>query len=125
MKIVFDSYAWIEYFLDTNKADIIEDYLTKEEVLTPSIVLLELSYKADKEGWNFKKHLNFIKLNSKIIGFNDDFVLSFGGIYNDIKKKIKGIGFVDIIVLTSALMNDAKILTGDKHFSGMKEAIVI
>ena len=125
MKIIFDTYAWIEYFKGSEKGKIVENYLENSEVLTPVIVLLELSYKAESEGWNLKKHLDFIKFKSEVVGINENFVLNFGNIYNNTKKKIKGIGFVDIVILTSALMNEAKILTGDKHFSGMKEAILI
>ncbi|MDO8467511.1 MAG: PIN domain-containing protein [Nanoarchaeota archaeon] len=125
MKLIFDTYAWMEYFEGSEKGKIVRKYLEDYEVLTPSVVLLELSYKADEEKWDFKKHLSFIKLNSRIIGFNDDFILSFGKVYNDTKKKVKGIGFTDIIILTSALVNEAKILTGDHHFSSFSEAVLL
>ncbi len=45
MKIVFDTYAWVEFFEGTRKGKIVNEYLENEEVLTPSIVLLELSYR--------------------------------------------------------------------------------
>ena len=125
MEIVFDTYAWMEYFLDTQNAGIVEDYLNKEAILTPSIVLLELSYKADREGWDFKRLLNFIKLNSKIIGLNDSFVLDFGKVYNKLKKEVKKIGITDIIIIHTAKMYNAKILTGDEHFSKIDCVIML
>lgn len=125
VKVVFDTYAWIEYFEGSKKGEIVKGYLEDSEVLTPVAVLLELSYKADRDGWDFKKHLNFIKLNSKIIGFNEEFILSFGNVYNRMKKRIKDFGLADAIVLNTANLHDAKILTGDKHFSGINEAIII
>ena len=67
MKIVFDTYAWIEYFEGTKKGEKVEEYLKNNEIITPAIVLLELSYKADKENWNCKEILNFIKIYSKIV----------------------------------------------------------
>ena len=70
MKTVFDTYAWIEFFEGTEKGKIVKKYLMENKVLTPSIVILELSYKADREGWDFKKHLNFIILHSEIFGFD-------------------------------------------------------
>ncbi len=125
MKIVFDTFAWIEYFQGTKKGERVRDYLENNEVLTPVVVLLELSYKADKEGWNFKKFLNFIKYKTEIVGINEEFVLNFGKLYNKIKKKSRGIGFADISILNAAKLNKAKILTGDPHFSNLKEGIML
>ena len=125
MAIVFDTYAWVEYFDGTKKGGIVGKYLEEEEVITPSIVLLELSYKSDKEGWDFNKYLNFIKTNSKIIGVNEKFILTFGRAYNNIKKQVKNIGITDIIIIHTAEMNDAKILTGDEHFEKTGKAIVL
>ncbi len=125
MKIVFDTYAWIEYFDGTVKGKKVAELLKTEEILTPLIVLLELSYKADKEGWNCVQVLNFVKSYSKIIGITEDFILGFGKLYNQIKKEIKEIGFADIIILNTALLNNAKILTGDQHFSKLNNSIML
>jgi len=125
MKIVFDTYAWIEFFEGTEKGKVVGKYLENEEVLTPSIVLLELSYRADQERWDFKKFFSFIKSNSKVIGLNEEFILSFGGIYNQMKKKIKNISMADVVILHTATMNDAKVLTGDEHFKKTEMAIML
>lgn len=125
MAIVFDTYAWIEYFNGTKKGAIVKEYLKREEVLTPMVVLLELSYKSNKEGWNFIKYLNFIKANSNVMGINEKFVLSFGQFYNRIKKQINKMGITDIIILHTAVLNEAKVLTGDKHFSKIKDTIIL
>ncbi len=125
MEIVFDTYAWIEYFNGTSKGKIVRKYLENNNIITPSIVLLELNYKADKEGWNFKKYYNFIKHKSEIIGMNENFIFSFGKFYNKTKSKIRKIGITDIIIIHTAILNNAKILTGDTHFSSISEAIML
>ncbi len=125
MAVIFDTYAWVEYFNGTNKGIIVKKYLEEEEILTPIIVLLELSYKADKENWDFSKYLNFIKVNSEIVGIDEKFVLSFGNFYNKIKKQIKKIGITDVIILHTSMMKNAKILTGDEHFSKMDNVIIL
>lgn len=125
MAIVFDTYAWIEYFNATKKGIIVKKYLEEEEIITPSIVLLELSYKSDKERWDFSRYFNFIKSNSKIIGINEKFILTFGKAYNNIRKQIKNIGITDIMIVHIAKMNDAKILTGDEHIIKTGRAIVL
>jgi len=123
--IVFDTYAWIEYFNGTEKGNVVKNYLENNDILTPVIVLLELSYKADKEGWNFTDYLKFIKANSEVVGINEKFVLSFGNFYNKIKKHIKKVGITDIIILHTSIINDAKILTGDKHFEKVENVIML
>ncbi len=125
MAIVFDTYAWIEFFRGTEKGKKVNQYLRNDEVLTPSIVILELSYKSDKEGWNFKNFFNFIKANSKIVGINEEFMLSFGFFYNKIKKKIKKIGITDIIIMHTADINNAKVLTGDEHIIKSGKAVIL
>ena len=125
MKIIFDTYAWIEYFEGTKKGEKVEEYLKNNEIITPVIALLELSYKADKENWDFKEIFNFIKIHSKISGINEEFVLNFGRLYNKTKKEIKNIGFADIFVLNTALLDNAKVLTGDPHFSKLNNSVIL
>lgn len=125
MKIVFDTYAWIEYFEGSKKGEIVKKYLEENEILTPLIVLLELSYKADKNGWDITKYLNYIKVKSKIVGVNDDFILNFGKTYNSSRLKVKDFGIADAVVLMTARLNEASILTGDAHFSKFEEAIIL
>ena len=55
MEIIFDTFAWIEYFEGTKKGNKVKEYLENNEVITPIIVLLELSYKADKKNGITKK----------------------------------------------------------------------
>ena len=125
MKIVFDTYAWIEYFNATKKGEVVKEHLENDEIITPAIVLLELSYRSDQERWDFGKYLNFIKTNSKIIGMNEKFILTFGKVYNKIKRQIKDISMADIIVLHTSILSDAKILTGDEHFKKINRAIIL
>ena len=41
------------------------------------------------------------------------------------KRKIKEISFADIIILNTALLNDAKILTGAPHFFKLSNSIML
>lgn len=125
MIIVFDTSAWIEYFLDSKNAGIVEKYLNENEIITPSIVLLELSYRADREKWNFKDIINFVKTNSTIQELSEEFLLKFGRIYNESKKKVRDISIADCFVLTCAKLSGAQLLTLDNDFSRFEEAIVL
>ncbi len=125
MNVVFDTYAWIEYFRGSGEGRKVMECLDSSDVITPVLVLLELSYKSESEGWDIKEYLNFIKTKSKIVSFDDNFVLKFGKVYNDVKKKVKGIGFADISIFLTAMLNDARILTGDPHFKEFDNTIFL
>ncbi len=117
--MVFDTYAWIEYFLGSPLGKKVEVYLEDKdnEILTPSIVLLEISCKAAKENWDFKKISDFIKIHSRAIGPGEEVIEKCGELYSDLKKKNKRFGLVDAVILTTALKLDAKVLTDDESIS--------
>ena len=79
--ILFDTYAWIEFFKGTsdgNKIDI--------DIKTTTIA---------------------------------------GKINFERKKSIADWGMIDSLVLSSALVNDLKILTGDNHFEDLPNVIML
>jgi hypothetical protein len=50
---------------------------------------------------------------------------SAGEVDVEMKKKVRGWGLVDSIILTFARSADARVVTGDEHFREIKEAIMI
>ena len=110
MKLIFDTYAWIEYFIGSKKGESVEEYFN-HEILTPSLVLMELSYRFNQKGWDLKKFLNFIKSKSVIIGVNEEVIIQFGHFYNSLKKKNKEMSFVDILIFTLAKVENGSILS--------------
>ncbi len=123
--IVFDTYAWIEYFLDSKKADKVEDYIKNDEVITPILVLLELSVKAEKEGWDIKKYIEFIKIKSTIGNLSEEVIINTGKTYNQMRQKVKDFGLIDATILTIALLNKCNLLTGDEHFKNLPNVIFL
>lgn len=125
MRLLIDTSAWIEYFVGSETGEKVSEYLKNEEILTSVISLLELSYKADKEGWNIKNYLNFIKIRSQVIGVKESAIIEFGKIYNLARSKEKSFGFADAIILLTARAEKAQILTKDNHFKGFENTILL
>ncbi len=48
-----------------------------------------------------------------------------GELHADIKKKVHDFGLADAFVLATARRKVAKVLTGDPHFKGLPEALMI
>lgn len=123
--ILIDTSAWIEYFKDSKKADEVEKFFNQEEIITPSVVLIELSCKSFKEGWNFNEHMKFIKSKSIIIGVKEETIIKCGKTYHEERKKKPSFGIIDAVILTIARENNSKIITQDNDFRDLKEAIMI
>jgi len=125
LKILVDTSAWIEYFIGSKEGEIVNKYLQNEEIITSVASLLELSYKSDKEGWNMRDFLNFIKIKSQIIGIKESSIIEFGKTYNTSRKKEQSFGFADAILLQTAINEEATILTKDPHFKNFEKTIML
>ena len=123
--LLLDTYAWVEYFKGSQKGKIVEEYLSKEEIITPTIVLIELSCKSVREDWDFEEQLDFIKSKSLITGINEDIIIKCGKVCFEQKNKKPRFGICDAIILTTAINLNAKVLTGDEHFRDLDEAVML
>lgn len=127
LKIVIDTYAWVEYFRGSSEGKKAKKFIDGQfELFTPSIVIAELSDKYHREGigkWETRKR--FIKLKTKILSLDDRIANSAGKLKQDLKKKYRDAGLADSIILSHALDIGAKILTGDKHLKHLKNSIDI
>ena len=134
-RLVIDTYAWIEFFIGSKKGEMVKEYLLGEnEVYTPSIVLAEIARKYLRENVTekiVKKRLELIAKISIIIDIDEKLSLETGKAYLELVKHAKNTGLrqkpslVDAIILATAKKLQAKIITGDKHFKGLKETIWI
>jgi len=127
MKLVIDAYAWIEYFLGSIEGEKARKYIddSNNEIITNILNIAEISSYLTRKGISSEEYYDLIISNSSIYLFDRDFSKEAGILHAEIKKKIKNFGLIDAFVLLSARKLNAKILTGDEHFRGFKEAILI
>ncbi len=123
---VIDSYAWIEYFRGSASGEKARQFIEKGSAATSSTTLAELQEKYLREKWtSFEADLRFIATKTSVVTIDREISISSGKINYENKKKIKNWGMADSIVLATARSFSAKVVTGDPHFKGMKEAIMI
>lgn len=114
--IVFDSYAWLEYFSGSDKGKIVKEIIeSQEEMLTPSICIAEIKKKYLRENKEYKSRIKFITDRSKIVKID----LNISSIAADLSYKNK-LYLIDAVVYACAIYIKAEILTGDQHFKGLK-----
>ena len=116
---VIDSYAWVEYFKGTEEGTIAKEYIEGKDCVTCSITIAELSEKYKRENKKFDEDFDFIIGRTKIIDLNTQIALMAGEINCENKKKIKNWGMSDSIILATSKLLNAKVVTGDPHFSSL------
>ncbi|MBI2336026.1 MAG: type II toxin-antitoxin system VapC family toxin [Deltaproteobacteria bacterium] len=122
MNYVIDSSGWIEFFFGLPKKDKFSHYiLGKDPLLTPSLVLFEV-YKKIKQNSSESEALLAISQMQKgtTIPFNDDLALLCADL--SIKHKLP---MADAIVYGTTLAHQAKLVTADNDFRGLKDVILI
>jgi len=123
---VFDSYAWVEYFAGTAKGRKVKEYLQSGHVVTPTIVIAELSNKYHREGWkHWPEDLQFITAKTVVFDLTFKVAVEAGKFKNEIRRRHKDFGLADAIIYETAELLGAEVVTGDKHFKGLKRAILL
>ncbi len=128
MKYVIDSYAWIEYFMGTQTGEKVRPIIEgMEEKITPTICVAEVYAKTLRvESYELaEKQRVFIKEKSALAPLDEISAIESAKINNKLKKEINGWGLADSIVYATAHLKKAEVVTGDEHFSKLKNVIFI
>ena len=132
MRIVVDSYAWIELFIGSRKGSKAREILTEaNEVYTPDFVLAEIARKYFREGADQQtilERLRKISESSDVTPISVESALESAKCYFELKEKSRKVGIpapslFDAMVLATARVLKAKVVTGDKHFKNLDETL--
>ena len=132
MKIVIDTHAWIELFIGSDKGRKVKEVIAKaSDAFVPDIVFAEIARKYLKEGADeetVRQRLEWVTDIARI-PVNEEVALLSGKVYLELVEKSKAERTskpgLAAIVLAIARMLKAKVVTGDKHFKGLKEVVWI
>jgi len=125
-KYVVDSYAWIEYFRGSKVGEKAKEIIESGEAATATITIAELKEKYTREGWlYFEDDLLFITSSTILVNLTKEIAVKAGEINMTMKARVKGWGIADSIILATAQTENAKVITGDRHFEGIKQTILI
>ena len=134
MKIVVDTYAWIEFLIGSEKGNKVKELIENaQEIYTPSTVLAETARKFFREGTDEKTintWLEIITTASVITQIDSATALEAAKCHLELAKKAKiskqnTPSLFDAIIYATARINQCKILTGDEHFRNLHETIWI
>jgi len=132
VRIVADTYAWIELFIGSEKGEKAKEVLVNADIVyTPDTVLAEIARKYLREGVGESLIIERLKLIikcSQVVNVSSEIAMESAKAYLELKEKaeqqkLRDPGLFDAIVLAVAKVCSAKVLTGDEHFKGLKETI--
>jgi len=126
-RYVIDAYAWIEYLMGSERGRPIRDILEDEsaEVYTCAVTIAEVVSKAAREGRDTGGAYGVLLSNSNTVSVDEELSKEAGLLHSEMRKTIIDFGLADSYILATARRLDAKVLTGDPHFKGMAEAVLI
>jgi predicted nucleic acid-binding protein len=124
---VVDAWAWIEYLIGSEYGSKVDALLEEEgnEFYTCAVTLAETISKVAREGKNVEVAYSLLLSNSQIIDADEELSKCAGELHAEMRRKQKDFGLADSYVLATARKLKSKILTGDAHFKGLAEAILL
>ena len=123
--VVLDSFAWIEYFNGTSAGEKVQSFLETGLAVTPAIVVAELSEKHKRLNREFAPKYDFVKARTSIVPLEEELARVAGELNFERKKRVKGWGMADSIVLATARRSGSRIVTGDPHFRDLTEETIM
>ena len=126
-KFVIDAYAWIEYFDGTEQGEQVRQIIENQEnsIFTNVITIAELAGHFKRKNKDFGEAKKIMLSLSSFYPIEFEFAEEAGVLHTILKKERKNIGLADIIVLLTARKINAKVITDDEDFKGLKEVIMI
>ncbi len=118
---VFDSFAWVEYFAGTKKGLKVKELVEDGEIIyTPAICLTEIKAKYLREGKDPEERLEFIEDRSLVLPINTEIALKAG----EFKARLK-LHTADALVYATGAVRGCEVVTGDPHFKGLDNVVMI
>jgi len=131
-RYVIDAYAWVEYFRASEAGKKAKDYIESGKAATPTIVVAELYKKLLKEIElgnetleEAERRLDFVRGTTRSVDLNFELAKKSAKVDLEMRKRSKGWRLADSIILAAARTAAAEVVTGDEHFRGLPEAIMI
>jgi predicted nucleic acid-binding protein len=126
--LLIDTYAWMEIFSGSSWGHRALDCLEKHSPQVISVLTLyELQYRLG-DLYGVEKTaalLATIVAHSEVLPVDSRIAVAAGAIKAEQKRAGSGMGAVDCLILATARIYHLKILTGDRHFSGLDEVIEV
>ncbi len=121
--ILVDSFAWLEILKGSDRGKNALDAIKRSnDVFTSVLNIYEIKYRIEqiRDEETADDYIKTLKSHTKVLNVDEE--IATEGARVRLKHKL---GAVDSLLLATARVHGLKILTGDMHFEGMDEAVMI
>lgn len=129
MKIVIDTWCWIELGKHTEHSEVIKEYLLSENnIIAPVTIISEIVTKFIGDKRSVKElslFLQEVKAYTNLYPIDGYLAEKAGRLYHKLRTKSKDIGIMDAYIYALAIRENAGILTGDSDFKPFKRVIYL
>lgn len=124
--MLLDSFAWMEYFMGTQKGEKVKRLVDDDiQLYTSPIVIAEIYSKSLRTDGNAEVRKDFIMKRCAMILLDENIAVEAGKIHAENKIKTPDFGLADAFILASARNRKIKVVTGDPHFKDFEDAIML
>jgi len=121
-RVVLDSWAWLELFSGSEKGRRVDRELKGSESFTSAVTLSEVVSVSLRRKRRVDDKIAAIRSQSRVTPPSADDAEEAGRMHADEKRRAPNFSLADAFVLQLARKMDARIVTGDPDFRGVKEA---
>src|SRR3989338_7265627 len=127
MRYIIDSYAWIEYLTGSKEGQRMEKLFADmgNKFVTMECCVAEILSYCLRNNIGFNGINDAINKNSFIFHVLREHWIEGAKIRFEMRKKIKGFGLIDAVLIAKQREINAEIITGDPHFKGLKSIVYI
>jgi predicted nucleic acid-binding protein len=122
--LLIDSFAWLEILKGSDRGlSALCQVMKSERRCTSVLSLYKIRYRVEqiRDPKTTDKYLSTIETNTELLHVNDRIARVAG----DLQLPGRMLSTVDRLLLATARIHNLKLLTGDAHFSGLEDAIMV
>ena len=122
--VLIDSFAWLEILKGSDRGlSALYQVMRSERRCTSVLSLYKIRYRVEqiRDAKTTEKYLSTIETNTELLHVNDKIARTAG----DLQLPGRMLSTVDRLLLATARIHNLKLLTGDSHFSGLEDAIMV
>jgi predicted nucleic acid-binding protein len=129
MRIVVDTWCWIELGRGSEYADTVKKYLRSEHnIIAPASIISEIVVKfvsSRISAKELKLFLQMVRAYTNIYPMDQGLAERAGKIYHKLRKRSRDMGIMDAYIYALAIKEKALVLTGDKDFKPFERVIYL
>jgi predicted nucleic acid-binding protein len=122
--VLIDSFAWLEILKGSERGlSALYQVMKSERRCTSVLSLYKIRYRVEqiRDAKTTERYLSTIESNTELLHVNDRIAREAG----ELQLPGHPLSTVDRLLLATARIHDLKLLTGDPHFSGLDDAIMV